>query len=75
MDEEKKKHILFVDDEPRILDGLKRMLRSYRKEWVMNFVEGGPEAIEELQIAIALNPEFKDQGEYYINEIQAGRNP
>ncbi len=32
-------------------------------------------AIEELQKAIALNPDFKQQGEYYIGEIRAGRNP
>jgi len=32
-------------------------------------------AVQELQKAIELNPEFKDQGQYYINEIQAGRNP
>jgi len=33
------------------------------------------EAIAELQKAIDLNPEFKKQGEFYINEIKAGRNP
>jgi len=33
------------------------------------------EAVAELRRAIELNPEFKDQGEYYINEINAGRNP
>jgi len=32
-------------------------------------------AIEQLQKAIELEPRFKQQGEYYINEIQAGRNP
>jgi len=32
-------------------------------------------AVEELKRAIELNPQFKDQGEYYIKEIQAGRNP
>ncbi|MFC1721252.1 O-antigen ligase family protein [Patescibacteria group bacterium] len=32
-------------------------------------------AISEIQKVIELNPEFKDQGEYYINEIRAGRNP
>ncbi|MDD5032972.1 MAG: O-antigen ligase family protein [Candidatus Pacebacteria bacterium] len=31
--------------------------------------------IEELQKAIELNPEFKEQGEYFINEIKEGRNP
>lgn len=32
-------------------------------------------AIEQLEAAIELEPNFKQQGEYYINEIKAGRNP
>ena len=32
-------------------------------------------AVKELQKAIELNPQFKDKGEYFIQEIQAGRNP
>ncbi len=40
--------ILFVDDEPRILDGLRRMLRSKRKEWEMSFVGSGAEALSLL---------------------------
>ncbi len=34
-----KKQILFVDDEPNFLDGLRRMLRSHRDDWEMVFVE------------------------------------
>lgn len=33
------------------------------------------EAVKELEKAIELNPQFKQQGEYYIKEIKAGRNP
>ena len=33
------------------------------------------ESIAELQKAIELNPDFKKQGEFYIGEIRAGRNP
>ncbi|OHA20403.1 MAG: hypothetical protein A2849_01340 [Candidatus Taylorbacteria bacterium RIFCSPHIGHO2_01_FULL_51_15] len=33
------------------------------------------EAIRSLQKAIELNPEFKQQGEFYIGEIRAGRTP
>lgn len=33
------------------------------------------QAIAELQKAIALNPAFKEQAEFYIKEIRAGRNP
>lgn len=38
--------ILFVDDEPNILMGLKRMLRGMREEWEMIFANSGPEALE-----------------------------
>ena len=31
--------ILFVEDEPKILSGLRRMLRSYRRDWTMEFCE------------------------------------
>lgn len=43
------KHILFVDDEQRILDGLKRTLRSMRDEWNMFFACGGEEALRILE--------------------------
>jgi putative nucleotidyltransferase with HDIG domain len=46
------KRILFVDDEPRILEGLQRMLRRYRKEWEMAFANSGSEALAVL----AANP-------------------
>ncbi|MGA2419330.1 MAG: response regulator [Candidatus Acidiferrum sp.] len=39
------KHILFVDDEVSILDGLKRMLRPMRNEWDMAFSVGAEPAI------------------------------
>lgn len=40
-----KKRILFVDDEPNLLAGLRRMLRPMRREWEMKFVPGGEEAL------------------------------
>ncbi|MCK4628178.1 MAG: HDOD domain-containing protein [Sedimentisphaerales bacterium] len=40
--------ILFVDDESNILDGLRRMLHSMRKEWDMTFAEGGQAALDIL---------------------------
>jgi HD-like signal output (HDOD) protein/CheY-like chemotaxis protein len=40
-----KKRILFVDDEPMVLQGLQRMLRSMRAEWEMEFVESGEAAL------------------------------
>jgi HD-like signal output (HDOD) protein len=44
--------ILFVDDEQRILDGLRRSLRGKRGEWDMSFVTSGDLALEVL----AANP-------------------
>lgn len=41
--------ILFVDDEPNILDALARMLRPMRFEWSMTFVGSGQAALSELE--------------------------
>ena len=41
--------ILFVDDEPNLLDGMKRNLRTMRREWQIQFVGSGPEAIGILE--------------------------
>jgi putative nucleotidyltransferase with HDIG domain len=41
-----KRRVLFVDDEPNVLDGLRRMLRPFRNEWDMLFAPGGPRALE-----------------------------
>ena len=35
-----RKQILFVDDEPNFLAGLRRMLRGYRDRWELHFAEG-----------------------------------
>ena len=43
-----KPKVLFVDDEPRILDGLRRSLRGKRAEWEMSFAPGGQLALETL---------------------------
>ncbi len=40
------KRILFVDDESKLLEGLRRMLRGMRHEWEMEFAEGGHAALE-----------------------------
>ena len=37
--------VLFVDDEPKILRGLRRTLFSMRKEWDMQFAEKGADAL------------------------------
>ncbi|MBN1908942.1 MAG: HDOD domain-containing protein [Pirellulales bacterium] len=43
-----KKQVLFVDDEPKVLAGLRRMLRGLRHDWDMEFVEGGRPALDHL---------------------------
>ncbi|MEM8946927.1 MAG: response regulator [Planctomycetota bacterium] len=40
--------VLFVDDEPKVLQGLRRMLRAYRREWTMEFCEGPEQALAAL---------------------------
>ena len=40
--------ILFVDDEPAILDGLRDLLRKERRRWDMVFALGGQEALDQL---------------------------
>lgn len=45
------KRILFVDDDGKVLEGLRRMLRSFRHEWDMEFAEGGSQALTRLATA------------------------
>jgi HD-like signal output (HDOD) protein/CheY-like chemotaxis protein len=40
------KHILFVDDESRVLDGIRRMLYTERDRWDMQFALGGEAALQ-----------------------------
>lgn len=40
-----KNRALFVDDEPLVLSGLRRMLRSLRHDWEMSFANSGKEAL------------------------------
>jgi CheY-like chemotaxis protein len=47
-----KRSVIFVDDEPNILEALQRMLRPLRNEWEMQFVHGGVEALS----LMAANP-------------------
>jgi len=44
-----KPHILFVDDEPNVLDGLRRTMRRVRGEWDLSFSLGGREALSLLE--------------------------
>ena len=40
--------VLFVDDEPNVLQGLSRMLRKMRNQWDVHFSSGGEEALAVL---------------------------
>ena len=42
---EVRRRVLFVDDEPRVLQGLQRSLRPHRRAWDMAFAEGGESAL------------------------------
>jgi response regulator RpfG family c-di-GMP phosphodiesterase len=42
-------NIIFVDDEPRILDGLRRQLSGHRQQWNMRFASSGAEALKLLE--------------------------
>jgi CheY-like chemotaxis protein len=39
------RRILFVDDEPAILEGLRNLLRKQRRTWDMAFAESGQAAL------------------------------
>lgn len=41
-----KRSILFVDDEPNVLQGLQRSLRPMRHEWTMTFASSGKQALD-----------------------------
>ena len=43
------KNVMFVDDESRILDGIRRMLYLERKRWNMEFCLGGESALKTLE--------------------------
>ena len=42
-------HVLFVDDEQAILDGLRNSLRKERKRWEMTFALGGQQALDAMK--------------------------
>ena len=46
---DKKIKILFVDDEPAILESLRRTLRPMRQEWDMQFANSGTEALKIME--------------------------
>jgi putative nucleotidyltransferase with HDIG domain len=45
------KQVLFIDDETKILDGLKRLLRPVRDRWEMHFEQSSARALERIENA------------------------
>lgn len=45
------KTLLFVDDDPRLLQGLQRQLHSMRHEWNLLFAESGSQALQTMTAA------------------------
>jgi YesN/AraC family two-component response regulator len=43
--------VLFVDDEPAVLDSLRRLLRPNRSRWQMEFAGSGPAALDLLAVS------------------------
>ena len=43
--------VLFVDDEPQLLDTLRQTLRAYRRDWTMEFCEGAEQALAAMAAA------------------------
>ena len=50
-DQNEKIKILFVDDDPNILAGLRRMLRPWKNEWAVDFSGNGYEALQRMEQA------------------------
>lgn len=74
-----KSRALFVDDEPMVLNGLRRMLRSLRHDWEMSFANSGQEALDLLDeqdfnvvVSDMRMPEM--DGAALLNEV-AARHP
>ena len=74
-----KNRALFVDDEPLVLSGLRRMLRSLRHDWEMHFANSGKEALglmEEMDFTVIISdmrmPEM--DGAEVLDEV-AKRHP
>lgn len=74
-----KSQALFVDDEPLVLNGLRRMLRSLRHDWGMSFATSGKEGLallEKQEFTVVISdmrmPEM--DGAVFLGEV-ATRHP
>jgi HD-like signal output (HDOD) protein len=44
------RHVLFVDDEPQVLEGLRRRLQPLTHKWHMTFVDSGADALSQFEL-------------------------
>ncbi|MEL7312850.1 MAG: response regulator [Pseudomonadota bacterium] len=68
--------VMFVDDEPNILNGLRRMLRPLRHEWEMSFAAGAQEALTimadqpvDIVVSDMRMPDY--DGAYLLTQVRA----
>ena len=74
-----KANILFVDDDPNIISGLRRMLHSFKKEWNLFYALSGKEALdtiskEQIDVIVTDLRMPGMSGAQLLHEIQE-RNP
>src|ERR1700753_96026 len=43
------RHVLFVDDEPKVLEGLRSRLQPLMGKWQMTFVDSGADALSRFE--------------------------
>lgn len=72
------KHLLFVDDEPNFLDGMKRMLHGHRQEWQISTAAGVDEALQtiaETAFDVVISDIYmpKKNGFDLLDELQRNR--
>ena len=67
--------VLFVDDEPLVVQGLQRLLHSMRSQWDMVFADSGPRGLEALaaapfDVVVADIGMLGMNGAEFINEVK-----
>lgn len=69
-----KPRILFVDDDPAVLEGLENRMRTYRRRWHLRFSLGGEAArqalaVESCDVVVANVRTSDDRGLAFIDEV------
>jgi putative nucleotidyltransferase with HDIG domain len=64
-----KKHLLFVDEDTNVLEGLRRVLRTLQHDWEMHFAASGAEALRIME-AMPMEIVIADAGVPDMNGLQ-----